>query len=354
MQRYTPATRAMVWVGGFPLTAARAIMSSMHRRSVALVLLLLGLGMAPVARAQPDVKARARALGTEAGQLLDTQHYAEALERVDEAEKLFHAPTHLQMRGEALEGLGRLAEALEVFERLAAEPLAEDDPEAFKHAAQFGADRARALKRRVPALAIHVNGPPEDAVQITVDGNPYSLGGGKAPYVDAGTHSIVATAAGFRRVEREVTLAAEGAVHTVQIELEPAATEEPDEVDEEDSGTEGGFYWPPWVAFGVGGAGLLIGGITGALSFGKVGELEDECPDGRCAPEQQSLIDEAGTLGNVSTVGFIVGGVGVAAGVVLLLWRPGADEPGASTESAGPVRITPWVGPTALGVKGEF
>jgi hypothetical protein len=48
---------------------------------------------------------------------------------------------------------------------------------------------------------------------------------------------------------------------------------------------------------------------------------------------------------NISTAGFIVGGVGAAVGVTLLLWTPKPQyEP----------RMALWLGPSSAGVKGAF
>lgn len=338
------------------MSAASGHNGSMLRRGVVLLAWLLALAWHSAVLAQ-DNKAEARKLGTEAGQLLDTKRYAEALERVEQAEALYHAPTHLQMKGEALEGLGRLAEALAVYRQLMAEPLADGAAAAFVRAQQFARERARELSGRVPTLEVRVAGAPAHAVEATVDGRPIAVGGGEGVRVDTGSHTVVVTADGFESVEREITLL-EGDAGLLDIELEPSgAAASEDEGDEDTADAAPGIYLPPWIAFGVGGAGLLVGTITGVLSISKVGDLDEKCPDYRCTPAEQSLIDEAGTLGNVSTVGFVIGGVGVAAGVVLLLWRPGADaedEDDGDAEIAAVVNVAPWFGPGAFGVKGRF
>jgi hypothetical protein len=56
-------------------------------------------------------------------------------------------------------------------------------------------------------------------------------------------------------------------------------------------------------------------------------------------------------LGTVSTVGFIVGGVGAAAGAVLLLLRKPSVE---ASSAHGPRTVGPWVGAGAAGVEGTF
>jgi hypothetical protein len=51
----------------------------------------------------------------------------------------------------------------------------------------------------------------------------------------------------------------------------------------------------------------------------------------------------------VSTVGYIVGGVGIAAGTTLLLTAPRS-----STTSAQARSVNLWVGPASVGLLGAF
>jgi hypothetical protein len=99
-----------------------------------------------------------------------------------------------------------------------------------------------------------------------------------------------------------------------------------------------------YVSLGVGGAGILVGTITGFLVLGKKGDLEDAgCVDYHCYTTQQDDVDSMNSLRTISTVSFVVGAVGAAAGVTLLLTAPKADQNVALT-----------VGPQWAGVHGRF
>jgi hypothetical protein len=87
------------------------------------------------------------------------------------------------------------------------------------------------------------------------------------------------------------------------------------------------------------------------MSLGKVGELEDLCPTKSCPAADEELADDAKMLGNVSTVGFVLGGVGLAAGVALLLWQPGADD---DEPSDAAFHVVPRFGPGAAWLEGTF
>lgn len=110
-----------------------------------------------------------------------------------------------------------------------------------------------------------------------------------------------------------------------------------------------------WVGVALAGAGAITWGVAGGLLVGKSSELETSCPDQRCPDDRQEDLDSAKLTAHVSTVGVVVTGVGVAIGVVGLLWPlfESGDEPAmdATTET---VSAEPWLGPGFAGVQGKF
>lgn len=111
---------------------------------------------------------------------------------------------------------------------------------------------------------------------------------------------------------------------------------------------EGGISPLVWVGFGVAAAGSILGGITGGISLSQASDLEDQCPNDVCPPDKEGDVDGMMTLGHVSTVSFVVAGVGAAVGVVGLL-LPGGDE-----SPEGDVALQPVIGPGVLGLRGVF
>ena len=65
-----------------------------------------------------------------------------------------------------------------------------------------------------------------------------------------------------------------------------------------------------WIAIGVGGAGLVIGGVSAGLAVSKKSSISDDCPDDACFPNAHGEADSYNSLRTVSTVGFIVAAVG--------------------------------------------
>lgn len=111
-----------------------------------------------------------------------------------------------------------------------------------------------------------------------------------------------------------------------------------------------------WVAVGVGGVAAIVGGITGVVTL-----TSDDCKDQATKPCTQQEYDSINGTATISTISFIVAGVSIASGLVLVASAPSAP-PGASSGSLGVRRapppraatVTPRVGPGWAGVTGTF
>ena len=110
------------------------------------------------------------------------------------------------------------------------------------------------------------------------------------------------------------------------------------------------------------GAILLAGAVVGIVVLSKNKSLSDQCPDRQCPADVEGEVHTFDTLRTVSSVGMISGGVGVGAGVLMLLLaprpesgaEPGAEEPGSGEPSAPSVSVSTC--PTSFGVcvRGSF
>jgi hypothetical protein len=101
-----------------------------------------------------------------------------------------------------------------------------------------------------------------------------------------------------------------------------------------------------WVAVGVGGVGLVLGTVSGLMASGKASDLDSACRGDTCPPSAQDDVDAYDRYYTLSTVGLVVGGIGLVGGAALLLTAP--DE---SQQTAG---ITPYIGIGRAGVRGRF
>jgi hypothetical protein len=106
-----------------------------------------------------------------------------------------------------------------------------------------------------------------------------------------------------------------------------------------------------WIAGGVGVAGVAAGSVFGLMAISKNAATKQSgggtCDSSNaCDQADKNARDTARTLGDVSTVAFVVGGVGLATGAVLLLVAP-------SSHASSGVRAYPVVGASDAGLAVE-
>ena len=113
-----------------------------------------------------------------------------------------------------------------------------------------------------------------------------------------------------------------------------------------------------YVALGFGVAGAATGGVLGYLTLTKHQDLKGQCPGGVCPQSQQADLDSAKRLGNLSTIAFGVGGAGLVLGTVLFFTAgPGnVDHAGAAPKArfAGLTQPRLAVGPTQVDFSANF
>ena len=323
----------------------------------ATVCFALATAVAPAALAQADAdRATARALGQDGQQALAAKDYAKAEDDFRRADSLVHAPTLMLGLARALAGEGRLVEAQEAYNRIVREGVAPGAPAPFKHALDDAKKEVLEIEPRIGGVTITVKasaGGAVPGVKVLLDDAPVnaaSLGVRRA--TDPGSHVLRATADGYKPAELKLTVPAGSTVdapltldkdETVAIAPLPAAPAALPAIPPEQP-THAGRSPLPWVAFGVGAAGLGVGVVTGVLALGKHSDLAKVCGGG-CPPAQQGELDSYHTMGLLSTIGFVVAGVGAAAGVTLLVVQPkGETAPAASLV----------VGPGSIGAVGRF
>jgi len=339
-------------------------------RSIAAVLLTLAVVPTPAFADVSDAdRATARALTLEGYEALDRKDFATAGDRFKRADELFHVPTVTLGLAHAEVGQGRLVSALATCSRIVREGVPANAPAAFHKALDDARREMDVLTTRIPSVIISVNGPSDASVTIDGVALPSAALGVKRP-VDPGAHVIRAQAPGFVAKDVHVTLL-EGKVETVTLELEPdkaapvavapvapvvpppvaappVAAPPPTPPPSPPSQAQ---RYAGFATLGLGGAGLLVGAVTGGLAIAKHNDITSVCPNGKCTSSQQaSLGSEASaysTLGAVSTGAFIAGGALAVTGAVLLLTAP-------RVKSDTTAAISPVVGLGYVGAQGRF
>lgn len=319
------------------------------------VLLAVSLSWSLAARAQtPEEKETARSLMDLGHKRLDEGNLAAALEAFQSADAIMEVPTTALARGQVLERLGRLTEAVDVLRRAARHPVEAGEPKAFTEARNMAAKLDKEIAERIPSVVIAVEGPPTDDVGLEVNGRVIAEATVGVPLrLDPGRHTLRITAPRHLPEEREVTLR-ERQTERLEVTLhpdpnapapapEPATAPSTQPSTGSATGPSADTFPVPTVsivAFAVAGAGIVAGAITGGLSLGKVSDLEEACPTkAGCAPELASDHDTMIALANASNASFAIAGAAALVGVVTLFVVEGDEVQAAAGPTGGSLTV---------------
>ena len=317
------------------------------------------LATAGVASADPSLSDRetARSLMDDGDAKRDKGDFKSALKSYEAADAIMHVPTTGLEVARAQAQLGLLLEARESLGRVMRLPPKASEPPAFTNARRTAESLSAELGARIPTVTVVAqNVEPGQSASIVFDGEVVPSAAAQAPRkVNPGHHTVIARAGtNERKLEIDV---AERESKTVTLDLKPVAISEFTKVDDTPPPANGPSAMPKvlmYGGFGIGAVGIGVGAVTGILSISKVSSVKKDCTNNICPANRQSAIDSAKSLGTISTIAFIVGGVGVAAGVigVVLSGKQSSTEPPAASASAFTIRAD--VGPTWAGVHGAF
>jgi len=318
------------------------IMGTMNRRlttfttSVAVAFAIVTFS----ARARAGNEAAAEALFDAAKKLAAKGNYAEACPKFAESNRLDRGAGTLIHLGDCYEKNKQTASAWATYKEAAsaAQALGRKDWEKLAN------QRATALEPKLARLTIKVVDP-APKLEVTRDGASVSQASWNLPTpVDVGAHSVEATAAGYKPFKTSATVSKDGeSVEVTVPKLEsdapaPAPVAKPSTTPQpttktpsrasEDEGS--GQRTIGYVVGGVGVAGLAVGAVTGLMAMGKSSDAKNACPnDGPCANKSAvDAADSAKTLGLVSTISFVAGGALLAGGAVLIFTAPGGNKTG--------------------------
>lgn len=341
-------------------------MASPLRRSLAPCLLALSvLGVASTLRAQDEEtgpsdadRAAAQVLFDEGRALMGEGSYEQACKKFAESMRLDKAiGTQLNL-GLCYEKAGRYASAWINFEEARARAAKEGQENRVAVAKEY----ADALADRLSKIRYVVEDPPEGLVIERDDAEIGEAQWGTDLPIDGGTHTIVARAPGKKPWKHEIQVERENDRVEVVIPILEDAPEPPPAPTP--TPVVGGTASPttdatPYIVGGVvagslGVIGVGLGATFGVLAMNKEKASLDRCPEppNGCTADGVALRDEAFTFAHVSTASFVIGGAGLATGLLLILLAPsGADENG-ELEAGDDVAlesVEPWMDPRTGG-----
>jgi tetratricopeptide (TPR) repeat protein len=304
-------------------------------------------GAAPADSEDEVRRAEALELGSEGLALFEQAEYAEALQRFERANELRPAPTLGIRAARCLAKLGRLVEASERYLTVTRFPLGGNAQRVQIEAVRQARRELDELTQLMPTLTVKVGGAAADELVVEVDDVelPAALVGHPQP-VDPGKHRVVVRAPGIAVDERPTIAAGERVtllVHGPHREGVGALPQAPRPAYRE------------WAigGFAVGAAGVLLGTINGAVAVAQNDALEERCPERNCPPSAYDDADQYDTARALTTTGFVIGGLGLAVGAVLLWFDLSAAEAAPATREPGPwgrIRVVP----TAEGLAVRF
>jgi hypothetical protein len=317
--------------------------------------------VAGTAHAQPDAQQpsaadleSARELYREGKDLRQKGDLRGALERFKAAHGYGQTPVTGLELGKTHMQLGEIIEAREVFLSIARLKVASDETEKSASARTEAAELAEQLRPRIPTIVVKVSGVnPDTPAQVAVDGiSTPVVSLSSTRKVNPGEHTIVVRASG--REEKRSASLAEGETKEVDVVFTDASPKSTDGATSDgasaaDHPTGGGrsVHVATWIGLGVGVAGLALGSVTGVMALGKAGNVKDACQGLSCPTSARSDVEDGRTVGNVSTIAFAVGAVGLAMAAVGFF----VLSPSKSARANG-VRVA--VTPTWAGIHGDF
>jgi hypothetical protein len=244
------------------------------------------------------------------------------------------------------EQLGKISRAVVHYE-LAMKELPENDDRG-----PVARDGIARLAPRVPTLRIDRAAGAPLAMAIRVDGVPLAASQiGAVRSLDPGSYTVTVEMEG--RAERRYTVKVlEGARMTLAVEPGKPIVVAPPAAAQQRTSRLSAAGWA-FTGFGV--AGLGVGAVAGIAAIAKKSDAAAACPDpARCGSPGLESAAAGRALAGVSTAAFVLGGVGVAAGVTLLVvGRSKAPKQG---DAASVTAVAPWAlpGGGGVGMAGKF
>jgi hypothetical protein len=324
-------------------------------RTAAFVFTLVAIALHSAPALAGD-EAAAEALFVEGKKLAAEGKLAEACPKFAESNRLDRGAGTLIHLADCYEKNHQTASAWATFKDAASAAQALGRADWQKLATQ----RAAVLEPKLAKLTVKVKDP-ADRIEVTRDGSSMSPASWGTPLpVDVGHHVVQAWAPNRKPFKASVDVSKDGdRVEILVPKLEEGLGGTPTPAGGNTAGGGDKGQPPPkvhngdegssqktigFLVGGVGLAGLAVGGVTGLLAIGKNSDSKSACPnDGACNNQEAiDANDGAKTFGTVSTIGFIAGGACLAAGAILIFTAP------SSSARSGSIKPAPTRGVSVL------
>jgi hypothetical protein len=290
-------------------------MNARLRTLVLTALLASSVVARPVAAQDDASRSAARRLATTGVEAFQRDDYATAVDKLQRAYEIMPVPSIGLWLARALAKQGHLVAASERYLEVGRMSVAQGEAAVQQSAKKDAAVELEALLPKIPSIVVSLEGASAQEVTLSLDGAPLAsaLVGEERP-VDPGKHHIEGRR-GQQAVAVDVSVA-QSDKKSAFLRFDAAATPGGAPVAPGPATFSAGASAPgqradtpptsastrkilAWSALGVGAAGIVTGGITGALAIGKKGELDDspDCEAQRCLRStMQDELDSYSTL----------------------------------------------------------
>lgn len=313
--------------------------------SLAVAACVFAASQSVLAAANEQDRVAAQALFEQGKELIAAGHHAEACAKFDESQRLDPGIGTQFNLADCYERVGRFASAYALYVDVAARSKTAGQAQREAVARK----RAEALKPKITRLVIVI---PEavkvDGLQVQRDGTVVGSAQWGLPIpIDPGVHKVLVKAPGKQPWEGSIEVPNDAQQHAISVPSLIDAPKEQQITSKESTlaATQSGA-WPlqktlGLVAGGVGVVGLGVGGFFGLRAINKNKDSKPYCDDsGNCIEPGFGYREDARSAGNIATVGFAVGAVGLIGGAVLFFTAPTSES---SSQSARRIRVLPSV-----------
>jgi hypothetical protein len=288
--------------------------------------------------------AAAQALYDDARAAVEAGKFDQACPKFKESYELDPGGGTLLNLADCYEQQGKIALAWTTFK----EALVVAKRDGRNERVEFATKHIAQLDQRLSRLTIALAERPE-GLEVTIDGTRLGEAAyGVAMPVDPGEHHVKAEAPGKQPFEKSIDVSKSRAEQW-QIEI-PALT---DATDEPTSGASAGAQPSPtastassssstrtlgFVVGGVGLASLAVGGYFGLQAYSRWDARNDACKGG-CTDAAKTEGDDARQAATVSTIGFGVGAAALGVGLVLILTSGSSKETPSPSARIGRMQV---------------
>jgi len=297
-------------------------------------------------RAADDEAAEAEALYKSGMADMEAKRYESACPALRKSFRLDAKPKTLFHLAECEERAGRVTTAAAIYDDYLTryDRLSRNEQLEELEREEQASKRREALEKDLPKVTfvLPVTAPEGTRVlrKSPDGGDPVPLAVGVPLPIDPGEHYVMIDSPNRARLDRRFFIN-KGENKTVELEVAPSTgTDKPSRFVKPVEPVP--TYLPPlnpgmparrvaaYVIGGVGVAGVLVGAITGAVTWGQKSPIDENCSGKFCNADGEAAKDLAAVSGTVSTVSWAVGLAGIATSAVLFLTEPKKAKLGAT------------------------